>query len=383
MSEIMQSLFWLSFFLLFYVYIGYPLLIGLLALFKRPLKASDMSDHELPTVSLVIAAYNEEATIKRKIENVLNLDYPKDKIEIIIGSDGSDDNTNKIVETYVSDRLKFYPHKERHGKMAVVNHGVSVAKGEICVFTDVSEIFDDNAIRKLVRNFRDHTVGAVTGNHIYNPSTVALARGVDLYWLYQRWLQKMESRVATIMSCDGTIYACRRDLFHPPPVGTINDDKAVPWKIIERGKRIVFEPEAIARGDVLSDTSRFFRQKVRGQAGMYQLFSMFKTLFLPWHPLQWFIFISHAVGPVIAAWFVALLFCSNVLLVGQSPYNIFLLMQIAFYTGAGVEMLAQRFKAHIPVLHIPYIFVVSNVASICGFWAFLFKTQKATWKKVE
>lgn len=379
----MLVLFWTCFVFIFYVYIGYPLLIGLLALFRPSKGVLDLQDDELPHVSLIIAAYNEEATIKRKIENCFNLDYPPDKFEIIIGSDGSDDKTNKIVENYSSERIRFYLHLERRGKMAVVNDGVAEAKGDICVFTDVSEVFDRDAIKKLVRNFQVSSVGAVTGNHIFNPSSAGLTKGVGLYWLYQRWLQRMESRVATIMSCDGTIYACRRELFEAPPAGTINDDKVVPLKILEKGKRIVFEPEAIARGDALADTGSFFRQKIRGQAGMYQLFFMFKNLFLPRCPMLWFIFISHVVGPVIVPWFVVLILLFNGLLAGQTPYNVFFWLQLAFYLGAVIEMIAQRFQVHVPALHGPYIFTISNIASLCAFWAFLFKTQKATWKKVE
>jgi poly-beta-1,6-N-acetyl-D-glucosamine synthase len=379
----MIVLFWTCLAVIFYIYWGYPIMIGLLAWFRPRLEISDIDDGELPHVSLIIAAYNEQLTIKRKIDNVFNLDYPPEKLELIIGSDGSDDKTNEIIEGYISERIHFYPHQKRRGKMAVVNDGVAQATGEICVFTDVSEVFDRDAVKKLVRNFQDPSVGAVTGNHVYNPSSDGLARGVGLYWNYQRWLQRMESRVESIMSCDGTIYACRRELFEAPPTGIINDDKAVPWKLIEKGKRVIFEPTAIARGEVLSDTGSFFRQKIRGQAGMHQLFFMYKKFFLPKRPMLWFIFMSHTVGPVLAPWLVLLILVFNILLVGQMPYTVFFWIQIIFYGGAVIEMAAQRLKFHVPALHVPYIFTVSNIASLCAFWAFLFKTQKATWKKVE
>lgn len=379
----MQALFWISFGVIFCVCFGYPLLIGLLAFLKPVKETRDLRDEELPHVSLIIAAYNEEQYIERKLQNFFDLDYPEEKLEIIVGSDGSDDRTNEIVTRYVSDSVHFFSHSVRRGKMAVVNDGVAAAKGDICVFTDVSEVFDKDAVKKLVRNFQDNSVGAVTGNHIFNPSPAGLAKGVNIYWLYQRWLQRMESRVSTIISCDGTIYACRRKLFEAPPAGTINDDKAVPWKFLEKGKRILFEPEAIARGDALEDTVRFFRQKVRGQAGMYQLFFMFKNLFVPKQLMFWFIFMSHAVGPVIVPWFVALLLFSNVMLACEMPYKVFFYLQLIFYAGAVIAMIAQYFRIRVPVLHIPYVFTISNAASICGFWAFIFKTQKATWTKVE
>lgn len=382
--NIFQILFWISLAAILYIYFLYPFVLSFLSLFTRQTARKDNEEEEYtPYVSIVMAAYNEEVHVERKIKNCLSLDYPENKLEIIIGSDGSDDRTNEIVRKYAGKRLLFFPHSARRGKMVVINDGVNHAKGEICVFSDVSEVFDADAVKKLVRNFVDPSIGAVTGNHVYNPSTSGLGKGTHLYWRYQRWLQRTESRLATILACDGTIYACRRDLFIPPPPGTINDDKAVPMGIVQQGYRVIFEPKAIARGDVLPETKSFFGQKVRGQAGMYQLFWLFRNMFWPRKPLVWLIFISHSVGPVLVPWLLLLLLFSNVGLYNTFPYNWALFFHVVFYCSSVMGIITEHLKLHLPGFHIPYFFVLSNVASIVSFWSFLFKVQKATWTKVE
>lgn len=380
---IWQIIFWASFVSVVYFYFLYPLILACISLFYQKPLIKDHKGEYLPKVSLIMAAYNEEAYIERKINNCLSLDYPANKLEIIIGSDGSDDRTNEIVNKYSIKGISFYPYPARRGKMAVINDSISYASGEICVFTDVSELFDTDAVKKLVRNFVDPGIGAVTGNHIYNPSDSGLGRGTHLYWRYQRWLQRKESRLYTILSSDGTIYACRKHLFSPPPVGTINDDKAIPLGVVSKGFRVIFEPEAVARGDVLPESGRFFNQKVRGQAGMYQIFWLFRRMFWPYNPLVWFVFISHTVGPVMVPWLLLFLLISNAAIWMIYPYGFFLLLQTCFYGTSLVGAYAHKRNIALPLVHIPYFFVLSNVASLTAFWFYLFGVQRATWVKVE
>lgn len=381
-ETIFITLFWCAFFFVLYVYFFYPVFIWFFSLFIGKEINKSLNNEELPRVSVIIAAYNEVDHIEKKIINCLSLDYPDEKIEFIIGSDGSDDGTNKIIDKYVSKRIRGFPHPERRGKMAVVNDGVSAATGEICIFTDVAELFEQDAIKKLVRNFTNEDIGAVTGNHIFNLSNSELGKGTALYWKYQRFIQMAESRIATICSCDGTIYACRKKLYIPPPEGTINDDKAVPLGIVRQGYRIVFEPEAIARGDVLTETGSFYNQKKRSQAGMYQLFWMFKDMFRIRKRMSWFIFISHTAGPVAVPWMITVIVLSNLYLFDLYPYTIFLIFQIVFYLVAMAGVYTQKFRLNIPFLYIPYFFTISNLASLHGFFSFLKKSEQATWKKV-
>jgi len=378
-------IFWLCLLFALYTYFFYPVVLFLVSLIRQnKIQKYEYPDEITPFVSIIMAAYNEEKYIERKILNCLALDYPKDKFEIIIGSDGSEDKTVDIAQRYETNvQFHFHSHQVRRGKMAVINDGASRAKGDILVFSDISEVFDKNAIRKLVSNFNDKSVGAVTGNHLYNPSSTDIGKGTLLYWKYQRWIQKNETLTATILSCDGTIYAVRRTLFVPPPEGTINDDKAVPMGVIKQGYRVVFEPEAIARGDVLNESRDFFKQKVRGQTGMYQLFWLFKSMFWPKDFFVWFVFISHTVGPVAVPWCLLAVFISNMLLYGSFPYNVLFFVQVIFYSSALIGAIANRFRLNMPFFHIPYFFTMANIASLFSFWTFLFKTQKATWVKVE
>lgn len=378
---IFETIFWGSFGLILYIYFLYPLVASFLTLFFSKELAIGDKDMFLPDVSLIMAAYNEEDHIEAKIKNCLSLDYPKDKLEIIIGSDGSDDKTNEIAKKY-STEISFFSYSQRRGKMAVINDCVSHAKGELLVFSDIYELFEGDAIKKLIRNFADPTIGAVTGNHISNPSTTEIGKATLLYWRYQRWLQSTESRLETILSCDGTIYACRRNLFVPPPEGTINDDKAVPMGVIQQGYRVVFEPEAIARGDLIHKPKAFFNQKVRGQSGMYQIFWLFRDMFRPQKPLLWFIFLSHGVGPVLVPWLLLVLLLSNLVLYKIFPYNVLLVLQLLFYLSSIMGAISNHLKVRIPLVHLPLFFVISNTASLVGFWAYIFKVQKATWKKV-
>ena len=270
---------WLSLAGVLYTYVGYPLLLALCHLVYHR-RASKPADSFSPSVSIVSAAFNEAKCIRAKLENCLALDYPRANLQILVGSDGSDDGTNQIVAEFRERGIDFFAFAPRRGKMATVNRLVARASGELCVFSDISEVFDPDALRMLTRHFADPEIGAVTGNHVYRSKNTGLGKGTAFYWRFQRFLQTVESRVYSVFACDGTIYACRRELFPYPPDDTINDDVAVPLGIIARGKRVIFEPQAIARGEVLAETGRFFRQKIRRPQASTRS-SRFPWMFIP------------------------------------------------------------------------------------------------------
>ena len=380
---VLAIVFWFSVAAVLYTYIGYPLLLVACHSFCRrhPSKTDDMFR---PTISIVLAAYNEARHIREKIKNCLALDYPRESLQIIVGSDGSDDGTNEIVQEFRDQGVELMAFHPRRGKMATVNRIVRRATGEICVFSDISELFEPDALRKLVRHFVDPEIGLVTGNHIYNKQRTGLGTGTSFYWKFKRFLQGIESRLYTGCTCDGTIYACRRELFPFPPENTINDDVAVPWGILSRGKRIVFEPAAIVRGDVLPETSRFFRQKVRSQAGKYQNFAQFRSLFRPWPVRRW-IFMSHGVLPTLVPWFLVLALFTNCVLwfSGQSQYRVLLILQACFYLVATAGYITERLRIQVRLIAIPFYFVTANVGSLCGFFAYICGIQRVAWRKVE
>ncbi|MBC19253.1 MAG: hypothetical protein CMJ74_03190 [Planctomycetaceae bacterium] len=379
-------IFWIASVAIVYPYLIYPVLLLLIRpfLFRA---ASQPEDDYRPTVSIILAAYNEEDCIREKLENCLALDYPAEKLEILVGSDASEDRTNEIAETFAERGVRLFPYTQRGGKMSVVNRLVSEATGEVCVFSDISELFDRDVILKLTRHFADSQIGAVTGNHIYNEEKSGMGVGTRFYWRFQRLLQSIESRLSTICMCDGTIYAARRAWFVPPINNTINDDVAVPLGIIQQGKRVIFEPEAVARGDVLQQTRRFFRQKIRSQSGKYQNFFRFPRMLFPWPLARFWIYISHSVMPVLVPWFLLLALLTNSLLVifggGEPLYAWALGLQIAFYFTAALGLLADRMQWYLPLTAIPFYFVTANLGSIFGFFAFIAGAQSAAWRKVE
>ncbi len=381
---VVEIIFWISLAVLLYTYFGYPLLLACCHFICRR-QASRADDGFCPRVSIVLAAYNEVDCIRRKLENCLSLDYPAEKLQILVGSDGCDDGTNEIVAQFADRGVELLAFHPRRGKMATVNRVVKQATGEICVFSDISELFEPDAVRKLMRHFADPEIGAVTGNHIYNQEKSGLGAGSAFYWKYVRFMQQIESRLYTVCRCDGTIYACRRELFPFPPDHTINDDVAVPLGIIAGGKRVVFEPQAIARGDVLPATQHFFRQKIRGQAGKYQIFALFPRTFIPWPLRRWWVFLSHNVLPVLVPWFLLLALGTNAALwfSGHWLYQVLLALQGGFYLLALLGYIAERLRVYTPFAAIPFYFVTANVGSLCGFFAYISGVQRAAWRKVE
>jgi poly-beta-1,6-N-acetyl-D-glucosamine synthase len=384
MTLSLEIVFWLSLSGVLYCYIAYPLLLACCHLvYRRP--ASKPDDAFCPSVSIILAAYNEAKHIRDRIVNCLALDYPHESLQVLVGSDGSNDGTNEIVAEYSHEGIDLFAFEPRRGKMATVNRLVASATGDVCVFSDISETFDCDALWKLVRHFADPNIGLVTGNHLYNPKNSGLGTGTLFYWKFQRFLQKVESRLYSIFACDGTIYACRRELFPYPPDDTINDDVAVPLGIIGCGKRIIFEPQAVARGDVLTEPRRFFQQKVRGQAGKYQNFFRFPRMFLPWPLRRWWIFVSHSVFPVLVPWFLASCLITNVVLCFSSTwyYQLLFVLQCIFYLAALVGLIAERLQVSISLATIPFYFVTANLGSLCGFFAYISGNQRAAWRKVD
>jgi cellulose synthase/poly-beta-1,6-N-acetylglucosamine synthase-like glycosyltransferase len=384
MMFIAEIILWLSLSAVVYTYVGYPLLLVCCHLVYRR-QASKPDASSCPSVSIVLAAFNEARCIRAKIENCLSLDYPRERLQILVGSDGSQDGTNQIAAEFRDRGVELFEFKPRSGKMATVNRLVARASGDICVFSDISEVFDLDALRKLTRHFADPGIGAVTGNHIYRPTNTGLGKGTAFYWKFQRFLQGIESCVCSICACDGTIYACRRKLFPHPPDDTINDDVAVPLSVIGRGKRIIFESEAIARGEVLSETRQFFRQKIRSQAGQYQLFSRFPQMFIPWPPHRWWIFISHSVLPVLVPWCLVFGLIANFVLCfsGLWLYQLLLILQASFYLLAAVGWIGDELRFDIPLVAFPFYFVTANIGSLCGCFAYFSGMQKAAWRKVD
>ena len=261
--------FWGSLALLAYVYIGYPLILALLT---RVRTRSVRSRPQEPSVTLFIAANDEGSVIEAKLLNSLAVDYPADRLEIVVASDGSVDETNDIVSRF-APRVRLLPFSPRRGKIACINDGIRLVTSEVVVFSDANAFLEPGAVRALVANFADDQVGAVSGDVALTGERAALGRSEDLYYRYERWVQSAESQIGSTIGVDGALYAIRRELFVPPAADTILDDMAIPLAVVRAGRRVVLEPAARAHEQGSMTAREEFARKSRVIAGAVQFLS--------------------------------------------------------------------------------------------------------------
>jgi lipopolysaccharide/colanic/teichoic acid biosynthesis glycosyltransferase/cellulose synthase/poly-beta-1,6-N-acetylglucosamine synthase-like glycosyltransferase len=370
--------------LLVYTYIGYPILLTVLVrLFGREVKKQGMT----PSVSVILAAYNEERVIREKIENLLSLDYPADRLEILIGSDGSSDRTVEIVRSMNAERVQLFDFRERRGKVSVLNQLAAKAKGEILVFTDASEMFDVQAIRHLTANFADPKVGAVSGQLMMTGSeTNGSTQGVSAYWKYEKMLRALEGRLYSMLGATGAIYAIRRSLYQAPAASTILDDVAIPLGAVKRGYRVVFEAQALAFERATEKSRDEFKRKVRTLTGNYQeYFNLDRFLTRNTVGIAFQVF-SHKVLRLLAPFaMIAMLFFS---LAAPSPEATLLFTaQMGFYCLAFAGLAMPSFKSRIT--SIPYMFTLMNLAAFMAAFKFFVQRrrvasgQSVLWEKTK
>ncbi len=369
-------IFWTSFLLLFYTYIGYPLVIWVISkCFPQPTEKGDI----LPNVSIVIAAYNEERYIARKILNCLELDYPKDKLEIFIGSDCSTDKTDEIIESYIPHGVRYIRFSERCGKISILNKIIPNASGEIIILADARQSFDRQAVKELVKNFIDEKVGCVSGELILVENDVNnLAKGLGFYWNYEKFIRKSESKVSSTIGATGAIYAIRKKLFIAQESDIILDDVFIPLAIVANGSRATFESSAIAYDKITQTSNDELKRKIRTIAGNWQLISKIKICSFISQPIIIFQLISHKFMRLIAPYFILALLFSNIILIKIKYYQLILILQIIFYTFASLNILLKKYK--LKIISIPYTFCALNFYTIIGFYFYIRNKQKVTWK---
>jgi biofilm PGA synthesis N-glycosyltransferase PgaC len=334
----MEFPFWASVVFVWYVYAGYPLLIALwAAVASRPVRNRPTA-HYQPTVSVVIAARNEAHRLPARINNLLEQDYPR-LLEIIVVSDGSTDGTAEAVAPF-GERVRLV-ELPRGGKPQALNAGVAAARGEIVVFADARQRFAPDAIAALVSNLADPTVGGATGELVLDcesDPTAAdsdVAEGVGLYWKYEKWLRRHESRVWSTLGTTGAIYAVRRTLWRPLPAETLLDDVLAPMRVVLDGKRVVFESRARAFDRVAASGADESRRKMRTLAGNYQIVVLEPRLLIPLVNPVWFQFLYHKLGRLLAPWALVIILVSSAALATRGwPYALALMVQLCFYSLA-------------------------------------------------
>ena len=333
----MEILFWVSVLLVAYVYAGYPLLLGLWArtVNRQVRKRVPHAHEQWPSVSVVLAAHDEAQRLHGRIANLLEQTY-RGRLEVVVVSDGSEDDTSTVL-AWFGQRIRVI-ELPRSGKPTALNAGVAAATGEIVVFADARQRFAEDAIHELVANFADPDVGGVSGELILDceygegPADSTIGGGVGLYWRYEKWLRRHESRVWSTLGATGAIYALRRSLWRPLPPTTLLDDVLSPMRVVLSGKRIVFDDQARAYDRVAESGSAESRRKVRTLAGNYQIVKLEPRLLIPLANPVWIQYLSHKLGRLLVPWALLVALIASATLAAHSWfYRVALLVQLCFY----------------------------------------------------
>jgi cellulose synthase/poly-beta-1,6-N-acetylglucosamine synthase-like glycosyltransferase len=376
--ELAEILFWLFLFCVAYPYIIYPSLLMFLAAIKgKPKRLHRFTG----SFSIVVAAYNEEKSVGRRLTELTNyINASGFEGEIIIVSDGSTDRTAEIARQHAPSVVRVLELPTNCGKAAALTAGCAAARNEIIVFADARQSWDPQALGLLLENFSDPSVGAVSGELVLE-SSPGILTGVGLYWRYEKWVRRNESAVYSTVGVTGAISAVRRALFRAVPQGTILDDVYWPLQVAMQGFRVVHDCRARAF-DLLPDkVSGEFRRKLRTLSGNYQLLARLPSALLPWRNPIWFQFFSHKVFRLVVPWTLLGLLGLSVLL-EHSVYRIALYAQLLAY-GVALVGIWRRLASRSRVVAAASSFLILNVAAWVAFWVWLSGRAARTWHKVS
>jgi glycosyltransferase involved in cell wall biosynthesis len=354
-----KLLFWISAGTVVYVYFGYTLLLWVLPFFFR---TSFQKKAIEPSVSLVVAAYNEAAVIGAKIQNALTLDYPAHQLEIVVASDGSTDATAQVVRSFVegtgAGRVRLLDFPRNRGKVATLNDTVPRLTGEIVAFSDASSMLATDSLRQLAQYFADPRVGGVSGVYrVLKKDQSRLGVQEDFYWKYETFLKVQEAKLGGFTGAHGSLYAIRREQYPFPAADTINDDFIIPMRIQERGYRIAYEPAAVAYEE--AHEMEGFGRRVRITAGNIGQLREISSLLWPPRFVSLFCLLSHKAGRLLVPPAMVLLAIVNVMLWRDPVYRWFLWGQVLFY---GLAALGAVVKLRPRFLRLPYYFCMVNSA---------------------
>lgn len=392
----MESVFWVAVLLVGYAYLGYGVLAGLLASRRTgPAKAAGIDPEawagtgagaiaSLPRVSLVIAAYNEEEVIAQKVLNSLELEYPSDRLEVVVVSDGSTDRTPELAACFPGVRVLHQP--ERRGKVHALNRVMPLIDSEVVVFSDANAMLNPEALLRLVRHFQDPRVACVAGEKRIKPQERDVSAGEGFYWRYESTLKRWDAQISSVMGAAGELVALRRSAFVPLENDTVLDDFVMSMRLVARGYRVAYEPEAYALEEASPSISEEFKRKARIVAGGWQAVIRLWPLLVPTRPLIWLQYVSHRVlrwvlVPVLLP--VILILNLQLAWQGQALYDWTLQVQLALYGAALLGGWLQLRGLRPRILYLPFYFTFLNAAALVGAYRFWTRTQSVTWEKVQ
>jgi cellulose synthase/poly-beta-1,6-N-acetylglucosamine synthase-like glycosyltransferase len=377
-----QIVFWISAGTLLYVYAGYPLLVFIVSLISpKPVKRGKFE----PLVTVLITAYNEEQAIRKKLENTLSIDYPKDKFEILVASDGSTDRTDEIVNEFADRGVKLFRQEGRHGKTYTQNRAVEVARGEIVLFSDATTAYPNDVMREMLPNFFDDSVGCVAGKLIYvDESSSNVGKGARSYWNYETFLKETESRACSLIGASGCLYAVRKSAYQPMYPEACSDF-LICTVVYRQGLRSVYEPNAICTEETNRQADKEMRMRVRVISqtftDLWRNREMLNPLKSGFFAVELF---SHKLLRYAVPLFLALLLASSAVL---AQYSVLYLgafaVQALFYAMAIAGWVLEKVGTRLSILVIPLYFVMANLASVVGFYKFLRGERFAKWEPIR
>jgi cellulose synthase/poly-beta-1,6-N-acetylglucosamine synthase-like glycosyltransferase len=384
--------FWACLFLVFYTYLAYPCVLFVIYAVaqasadlrylttRRDRRRHAMRDTDLPPVTLVVPAYNEEAHLKDKLANVQALDYPRDRLQVVFVSDGSTDRTNEILQSVDVSICETLLLPQRSGKANALNQAVRVARHGILVFSDSSTLFMPDAIKELVRHFADPRVGVVCG--------ALKLRGGDefrqtegMYWRYETSLRLMEGRLGATLTASGAIYALRRECYRPLAPDDVIDDLVVPMRARKLGFRVVFDPEAEAVDFAGESVKDEFARRVRIAVGSFR--ALRELTQIPMTPVACLSLFSHKFLRWILPFLLIGLFVSNLFLLDGAVYRVAMVIQSVFYLWAGLGFLFREHGPRVPMGLFCYFLVAIHLAFLVGFLRLLSGRTETAWQRVR
>lgn len=370
----MKLLFWSSLFLVFFAYAGYPIWLYVRArLWPRPILRAPI----VPSVTIVVAVHNEARALPAKLHNLARLDYPRDRLEIVIVSDGSTDETNDFLAAWENPRQRAIILPTHSGKASALNHAVAAAHGEIIVFTDARQTIAADGLKNLVADFADPTVGCVSGALMIGENAAATsANGMGLYWRLEKSIREWEALAGSTVGASGAFYAVRKELLVALPQGTILDDVYIPIHVARQGQRVIFEPRVFAWDHLTPGLKQEFRRKVRTLTGNYQLLQLAPWILTRSNPLR-FQFICHKLLRLLVPFALVGIFASSLWL-RAGAYECVLVLQLGFYALAGLRVSRLPIGVLSRLAAISLTFIVLNTAAAVAFVYFI-TGRKVIW----
>jgi cellulose synthase/poly-beta-1,6-N-acetylglucosamine synthase-like glycosyltransferase len=377
-----KILFWSASAALAYAYAGYPVLVWLVSSLRpRVVRRGSVE----PTVSVVITAYNEERDLAAKLENTLALDYPTDKLEVIVASDCSSDRTDEIARRFAPRGVRLHRQAERLGKTAAQNAAVELAQGEVILFSDATTLYRPDVLRAMVPNFADASVGCVAGKLIYvDPASTSVGSGAKSYWGYETFLKTHESRACSLIGASGCLYAVRRAAY-VPLYNEACSDFIIATKMVEQGLRAVYEPGAVCTEETNRRADKELSMRVRVITQTYTDLWRHRRLMNPLRGGFYAVeLLSHKVMRYLVPLFLAAVCVASVLLAPRSMFFAALFAgQALFYAAALAGWLLERASVRVRLLALPHYFVLANAAAVLALFKFLRGERYARWEPIR